>query len=116
MRDLRYCGVNEHYWYVAARSDEVKERPMRVVVWKQAIALYRDPNNQVHAVEDRCLYRQVPLSLGKVVDNQLECAYHGWRFNTEGSCCHIPYLLEKQNLPTAKLLSYPVIEQDGFIC
>ena len=65
MTDLRHCGVNEHCWYVAARSDEVKERPKRIVVWKQAIALYRDQDNQVHAIEDRCLHRQVPLKLGE---------------------------------------------------
>ena len=94
---------------------KLKTQPIAVVVWKQAIALYRDQNNQVHAIEDRCLHRQVSLSLGNVIDNQLECPYHGWRFNPEGSCCYIPYLSEKQKLPTAKLQTYPVCEQDGFI-
>ena len=32
------------------------------------------------------------LSLGRVCDGQLECAYHGWRFAGDGRCVSIPAL------------------------
>lgn len=37
------------------------------------------------------LYRLVPLSEGRVeADGTLQCAYHGWRFDAEGTCTTIP--------------------------
>ena len=38
------------------------------------------------ALLDRCPHRNVPLSLGRVVaGGRLECAYHGWQFESERS-------------------------------
>jgi phenylpropionate dioxygenase-like ring-hydroxylating dioxygenase large terminal subunit len=57
----------------------------------------------------------VLLSHGEVVDGELECIYHGWRFSPEGDCTHVPYLGEHQKLPTCTIRRYPVREQQGFI-
>jgi hypothetical protein len=90
-------------------------KPVSVIFWKQAIALYRDTQGQVHALEDRCPHRQVKLSDKQVVNNELECAYHGWRFNSAGECAAVPYLAANQKLPNCTIRRYPVKEQDGFI-
>jgi hypothetical protein len=108
-------GINPNHWYVVARSTEVQEKPVSVVLWHQAIALYRDSAGRVHALEDRCPHRQVKLSDGKVMGDELECAYHGWRFDGTGRCAAVPYLAENQKLPTCQIRHYPVMEQDGFI-
>lgn len=113
--DVRRAGINLNHWYVVARSTEVQASPLSVVLWHQAIALYRDGTGQVHAVEDRCPHRQVKLSEGRVVGNDLECTYHGWQFNGLGHCTAVPYLAEQQKLPTCRIRTYPVQEQDGFI-
>ena len=43
------------------------------------------------ALVDRCPHRNVPLSLGRVLpDGRLECAYHGWQFDTAGNCIDMP--------------------------
>jgi hypothetical protein len=93
----------------------VQNKPLGVTLWKQAIAVYRDGSGQVHALDDRCPHRQVKLSSGRVQENELECAYHGWRFNSSGQCVAVPYLAENQKLPTCQIRHYPVKEQDGFI-
>lgn len=112
---LREVGINPNHWYVAARSCEVTHDPYPVTVWKQPIVLYRQPDGQVCALEDRCPHRFVKLSAGKVQGDRLECAYHGWQFSPEGKCVSIPYLTEKQKLPPCQLRQYPVQEGDGFI-
>jgi hypothetical protein len=112
---VRSLGINLNHWYVVARSTKVTNKPIGVILWKQAIALYRDSKGVVHALEDRCPHRQVKLSHGEVVNDQLECAYHGWRFNQEGECVAVPYLADNQKLPNCKIRYYPVKEQDGFI-
>ncbi|MEA5502931.1 aromatic ring-hydroxylating dioxygenase subunit alpha [Halotia wernerae UHCC 0503] len=113
--DLRNLGINPNHWYVVARSTEVTNQPVGVIIWQQAIALYRDSQGQVHALEDRCPHRQVKLSHGQAIADELECAYHGWRFNSVGECVAVPYLAANQKLPNCKIRHYPVKEQDGFI-
>ncbi|MCU0535642.1 MAG: aromatic ring-hydroxylating dioxygenase subunit alpha [Hydrococcus sp. Prado102] len=113
--DVRTCPINLDCWYVVARSSEVKDKPLGVTLWHQAIVLYRDKLGKIHALEDRCPHRQVKLSHGQVIGNQLECAYHGWRFTWEGNCATVPYLAPNQKLPNCKIRCYPVRELDGFI-
>ncbi|MFM7408886.1 MAG: Rieske 2Fe-2S domain-containing protein [Cuspidothrix sp.] len=114
-RDVRKLGINPHHWYVVARSSEVTNKPLGITLWRQAIALYRDSTGKVHALEDRCPHRQVKLTHGQVINNDLECAYHGWRFDELGKCTQVPYLATNQKLPTCQISAYPVQEQDGFI-
>ncbi|USX27195.1 aromatic ring-hydroxylating dioxygenase subunit alpha [Oxalobacteraceae bacterium OTU3CINTB1] len=56
------------------------------------IALWRDSAGNVHAWEDRCPHRGTRLSMGTIDNDTLRCAYHGWRFDGEGRCRHIPAL------------------------
>ncbi|OCQ97809.1 3-chlorobenzoate-3,4-dioxygenase [Nostoc sp. MBR 210] len=113
--DVRQLGINPNHWYVVARSTEVTNKPVGVILWHQAIALYRDSTGKIHALEDRCPHRQVKLSHGQAIANELECAYHGWRFNSSGECTAVPYLAANQKLPNCQIRRYPVKEQDGFI-
>ena len=56
------------------------------------LALWRDSAGQVHAWEDRCPHRGTPFSLGSVEGDSVRCAYHGWRFASDGRCTRIPAL------------------------
>ncbi len=114
-KDVRSLPPNLNHWYGLARSSAVAGDPLAVEIWGEAIALYRDADGIIHALEDRCPHRQVKLSHGAVVGQNLECAYHAWQFDAEGNCAEVPYLEPNQKLPACKLRSYPVCEQDGFI-
>jgi phenylpropionate dioxygenase-like ring-hydroxylating dioxygenase large terminal subunit len=114
-QNIRTCGINPNHWYVVARSTEVKDQPVGVILWKQKIVLYRDKEGVIKALEDRCPHRQVQLSSGRVVNNDIECIYHGWRFNSQGNCSFIPYLKSEQKLPKCQIKSFPVQELDGFV-
>ena len=114
-QDIRTCGINPNHWYVVAQSKDVEAQPISVTLWHQPIVLYRDIKGTIQALEDRCPHRQVKLSDGRVVKDQLECAYHGWRFDSLGKCSFVPYLQTQQKLPSCQLKRYPVRELDGFI-
>lgn len=113
--DIRQVGINPNHWYVVACSTEVKTQPVGVTLWNQPIVLYRDRAGNIDALEDRCPHRGVKLSHGKVIGDELECAYHGWRFDSSGECAAVPYLADNQKLPSCKIRQYPVQERDGFI-
>lgn len=74
--------------------------------------LFRDENGRPSCVRDECAHRACPLSLGRVVDGQVECAYHGWKFNGDGACTHMPSTVQCRNVGVSAL---PCAEQDGFV-
>jgi phenylpropionate dioxygenase-like ring-hydroxylating dioxygenase large terminal subunit len=53
-----------------------------LVVWRVG--------DRVLAWQDLCVHRGTQLSLGTVHGDRLECPYHGWTYNAEGRCVHIP--------------------------
>ncbi len=112
---VREAPINPNHWYAVALANRVSVSPVAVELWRQPLVLFRDSGGTIHALEDRCPHRFVKLSRGRVVNDQLECAYHGWCIDRGGKCTHIPYLEPDQALPTRNIKVYPVLEQDGFI-
>jgi vanillate O-demethylase monooxygenase subunit len=77
------------------------------------IVLFRDNTGAVVALEDRCVHRHAPLSLGKVESQGLRCRYHGLLFAPDGKCLHIPG--QTFIPPNAFVTTYPVLERHGWI-
>jgi phenylpropionate dioxygenase-like ring-hydroxylating dioxygenase large terminal subunit len=67
-----------HYWHPVARSTEVNDKPVKVKLLDQPIALWRS-GEKIAAFYDLCIHRGTPLSLGWVDNGDLVCASHGWR-------------------------------------
>lgn len=40
--------------------------------------------------QDLCIHRGAKLSLGRTQDGRLVCPYHGWTYNSAGSCVRLP--------------------------
>jgi phenylpropionate dioxygenase-like ring-hydroxylating dioxygenase large terminal subunit len=105
------------FWYVACLSDDLRrKRPLARTVLGVPMALFRDAAGRAAAVVDRCPHRNAPLSVGKVCDGQLQCAYHGWRFDGTGSCRAVPGLVgEAADRRARRVETFPTVEQDGFV-
>ncbi|MEO1147167.1 MAG: aromatic ring-hydroxylating dioxygenase subunit alpha [Cyanobacteria bacterium J06638_22] len=113
---VREAGINPNYWYPVSWSEDLKPGAiLPIQVWQQPIALYRDRSGAVHAIEDACPHKGVELHKGKIEGDRIACPYHGWEFDAEGSCAHIPYLPEGQKLPCAKARVYPAQERYGIV-
>ena len=112
--DLRRVGAHPDYWYPLAWSHTLKRgKTLACRFAGEPVVLYRGQSGAVHALEDRCAHRQVPLSLGIVEGEALKCGYHGWTYDCAGHCVNIPYL-GRERLPNG-VTSYPVREVDGMI-
>ncbi|PSB03700.1 aromatic ring-hydroxylating dioxygenase subunit alpha [Merismopedia glauca] len=113
---VREVGINPNYWYAVGWAHQVKpEQIMSVVIWKMAIAVFRDVEGKLHAFEDACPHKGVALHKGQVQGCHLACPYHGWEFDEMGNCVNIPYLPKNQKLPHAKARTYPVQEKYGIV-
>ncbi|MEL6344995.1 MAG: aromatic ring-hydroxylating dioxygenase subunit alpha [Myxococcota bacterium] len=102
-------------WYVACVSTELRKKPLAFTIFETPIVLFRDSSGQANALMDRCPHRNVPLSIGKVVDGRLACGYHGWQFSGDGRCVHIPAYTGEPDRPARRCGAFPVIEQQGFV-
>ncbi|MCA9530959.1 MAG: aromatic ring-hydroxylating dioxygenase subunit alpha [Myxococcales bacterium] len=102
-------------WYVLAESSELRARPLARALYDTPIVLFRDARGVAHALLDRCPHRNVPLSLGAVRGPELECAYHGWRFDGGGTCQAVPGLCRAAAHPGRRVPSFATREADGFV-
>lgn len=73
-----------------ADLDALEGRPLAVRLLETDLVVWRDGAGEVRAFHDRCPHRGAALSRGQVLDGQLECPYHGWRFEGGGHCEHVP--------------------------
>ena len=100
-------------WYVGAWSSELESGLLARTIMNEPIAFFRDASGKVCAIEDRCCHRGAALTDGKVVENGLQCGYHGLVYDGSGKCVEIPG--QDSIPPSAKVKSYPVVEQQQFI-
>jgi renierapurpurin 18,18'-hydroxylase len=112
---IRRAGINPNRWYMIAKAADIRGQPVGREIWRQPVVLFRDRHGELHALEDRCAHRLVRLSHGRVIDDNIECAYHGWQYNSAGRCVHVPNLAAKTSLPNCQIRSFPVIEKYGFV-
>ncbi|WP_089340228.1 aromatic ring-hydroxylating dioxygenase subunit alpha [Burkholderia singularis] len=99
-------------WYVAGLSSEIGATPFPRTIANEKIVFYRTANGDLIALPNRCPHRQVPLSEGCVVDDHIQCGYHGMKFSSAGRCVSIP---SQSIVPErAHLKPYRVADAHGF--
>jgi phenylpropionate dioxygenase-like ring-hydroxylating dioxygenase large terminal subunit len=107
------------FWYRALPSEKVtRGKTASTMLLEQPIVVGRDQQGKAFALRDSCPHRGMPLSYGQFDGTQVECPYHGWKFNAHtGQCTEIPSLVPDQNVKIDRIYagSYPCEERDAFI-
>src|SRR5271170_5906306 len=84
-------------WYYALPSRRVRRRAVVAkLMLGEPILIGRDEAGAPFALRDLCPHRGMPLSAGRFDGREIECCYHGWRFDTRGQCTLIPSLVPGQ--------------------
>lgn len=100
-------------WYVIAWSEEVTREPMRRTVLGEPVVLYRKEDGTAVALADRCAHRAYPLSAGRLRGDRIQCGYHGFEYDAEGACVHVP---GQERIPrSAVVRSFPLAEAHRWI-
>ena len=105
-------------WYYAAPSRRLRrDRTLARMMLGEPILLGRDRDGAVFALRDICPHRGMPLSAGHFDGGEIECCYHGWRFDRAGHCTAIPSLIAGQHFDLAQVAvaAYPAREVQGNI-
>jgi phenylpropionate dioxygenase-like ring-hydroxylating dioxygenase large terminal subunit len=105
----------EGYWYVVAESVDVGPTPLAVRLLGRDLVVWRASGGVV-AAPDRCPHREAPLSIGRVDDGCLVCAYHGWTFGDGGRCVRVPSAADGVPVPPKSHLAIlHVVERYGLV-
>ena len=73
-------SIEELLWHPVCDAHQVQDEPFPVKLLDQSLVLWRDQNGTVCGLYDQCPHRGARLSLGRICQGQLQCAYHGWTF------------------------------------
>jgi phenylpropionate dioxygenase-like ring-hydroxylating dioxygenase large terminal subunit len=73
------------HWHPILPSRRLRRDPVAVRLHETEIVLFRTASGTIGALENCCPHRRMKLSLGRVIDNRLQCLYHGWTFDCRGA-------------------------------
>ena len=112
-----------NFWYRAMPSGALtRNRLHKAMLLETPLVLGRDRQGKAFALRDACPHRGMPLSYGQFDGQQLECSYHGWKFDAHsGQCQLIPSLtaeqVQNQELKVDRIYAgaYGCEEHDGYI-
>lgn len=102
-------------WHPLSRDEDLGETPLAATLLGQSLVLWRDAAGQPVLMRDQCPHRGARLSLGRVQHGQIECPYHGWRFEADGACRVIPAVPDFTPSASHRACTFPVAQRHGLL-
>ena len=105
-------------WFCVTRSHELKAGEVQSLKFcEKEVVAFRTESGAPTVLDAFCPHLGAHLGEGGCVRGEtIECPFHAWRWNADGTCAEIPYA--KNFPPKAKetrIFNYPVVEVNGFI-
>lgn len=103
-------------WYPLFLAREITAKPQRFERLGEYWMVLRLSNGSLLMTQDRCPHLGASLSRGKVLEDHIQCPFHGFCFNAEGHCTRIPALGSSGPIPKKmKVRTLPLKDVDGWI-
>ena len=77
----RQAVRSEPKWARVATASEVPTGGLQAVSTDRGPLVLANVDGDIYALEDRCSHQDYPLSAGELEDGELECPFHGARFD-----------------------------------
>mgnify|MGYP000925619958 FL=1 len=108
-------GINlASAWYIALSSRRLKPgKVLALELFGEKLVAWRTKSGRPVIMPRYCPHQGASLAIGKVIDDELRCPFHHWRFDGAGVCTAIPGA--KRIPPTARVSPYPVVERYGYV-
>jgi cholesterol 7-dehydrogenase len=80
-------------WYELMRAAELPRGAVRqITALGRDFCVFRTQSGKVGVLDAYCPHLGANIAVGGiVVDDCVQCPFHGWSFTTDGTCKHIPY-------------------------
>jgi len=103
-------------WYAVMDSSQVRSKPVGVVRMGGKLVFWRDSTGKVICFRDKCVHRGVQLSKGRIMNDHLQCPFHGLEYDASGRVTRIPANGKNTTVPDRfSVNSYPTHEAYDFI-
>jgi vanillate O-demethylase monooxygenase subunit len=99
-------------WYAAGFIDDVGRGLLARTFLGEDVLLYRREDGAPVAIENRCAHRRLPLSMGRLVGDAVECGYHGLLYGADGRCLKVP---GQASVPDVRVRRYPLVERHRYL-
>lgn len=96
-------------WYATCWASDLGTDLLERSLLDESIVIYRTRAGNPVGLSNRCAHHHFPLSKGRIIDDRVECGYHGFTFDCTGVCTRIP---GQVRIPEkVRVRSYPVVER-----
>ena len=111
------CGeYMRRFWHPVAMSSELTDVPHATRILGEDLVVFRDGSGRVGVLERRCCHRGASLEFGKVRERGIQCCYHGWHFDVDGSILSTPAEPATSRLKETLFQgAYPAREYKGLV-
>lgn len=107
-------GLFSESWFPICLSEELKVGELRGERFLDGkVVAYRGEDGTVSVMSSYCPHLGADLSVGCVVENNLQCPFHHWEYNQQGSCVKTGIGDPAPKL--AKLFKFPSVEHYGIV-
>ncbi|MFZ9628545.1 MAG: Rieske 2Fe-2S domain-containing protein [Ilumatobacteraceae bacterium] len=100
-------------WYAAGWEREIGDSPVGTRLLGENVVMFRRSDGSYAALQDACPHRKLPLSMGRVQGDVIECGYHGMMFDCSGACTKAP--TNNTVPPNASVRAYPIQARYGLL-
>ena len=113
---MAMIDLPRNLWYPLFLAREFTARPKRVERFGEHWMICRLGEGSLVMTRDRCPHLGASLSQGTVNEGQIQCPFHGFCFDSEGTCTHIPALGKAGKIPRhLKVRTIPLRDVQGWI-
>lgn len=116
--DTPMGNLMRRYWIPAAKSSELISDgdPVRLMLLGEKLIAFRDTSGKIGIMDHHCPHRCSSLFFGRNEEGGIRCAYHGWKYDTEGNCVDMPNIPAEHDLKDkVHTKAYKTEERNGLI-
>ena len=85
------CGEYlRRFWQPVCIEAELGDIPKAIRIMGEDLVIFRDGSARIGLLERRCVHRGTSLEFGKIAQRGIQCCYHGWHFDVDGTILDTP--------------------------
>jgi phenylpropionate dioxygenase-like ring-hydroxylating dioxygenase large terminal subunit len=107
----------KNFWYAVLDSKEVKRGKITCAKrFSKNLAFFRDKEGKVGCIERICAHRSADIGTGKIVNDHIQCPFHGLEYDRSGKVILIPANGKNAKVPeNFRVKSYIAEDKHGLI-
>lgn len=87
--------------------------PYPIEAFGTKLVVFADSHNEFHVLDAFCRHMGGDLSRGSIVDDNIACPFHDWRWDGNGRCAAVPYA--KRMPRSARIRSWITCRENGLL-